>query len=131
MYELKSSRKSTRNKKIVARIKQQLIKRQEFFCVYFRVILCYHSHNRKVKSEKSILFRLLKNIIPKIFILFRKTTITPKNINQRIITNVLSVVKNGRSMLIAPNSFFAYKMFTNMDILLTFDDIRVIIEKIP
>ena len=31
MYELKSSRKSTRNKKIVARIKQQLIKRQEFF----------------------------------------------------------------------------------------------------
>ena len=52
MYELKSSRKSTRNKKIVARIKQQLIKRQEFFCVYFRVILCYHSHNRKVKLEK-------------------------------------------------------------------------------
>ena len=56
MYELKSSRKSTRNKKIVARIKQQLIKRQEFFCVYFRVILCYHSHNRKVKlDEKKIL----------------------------------------------------------------------------
>ena len=49
MYELKSPRKSTRNKKIVAWIKQQLIKRQEFFCVYFRVILCYHSHNRKVK----------------------------------------------------------------------------------
>ena len=49
MYQLKYSRKSTRNKKIVARIKQQLIKRQEFFCVYFRVILCYHSHNRKVK----------------------------------------------------------------------------------
>ena len=56
MYELKSPRKSTRNKKIVARIKQQLIERQEFFCVYFRVILCYHRHNRKVKlDEKKIL----------------------------------------------------------------------------
>ena len=54
MYELKYSRKSTRNKKIVARIKQQFIKKQEFFCVYFRVILCYHSHNRKEKKEKAI-----------------------------------------------------------------------------
>ena len=53
MYELKSSRKSTRNKKIVARIKQQSIKAQEFFCVYFRVSLCYHSHNRKVKLERN------------------------------------------------------------------------------
>ena len=51
MYELKYSRKSTRHKKIVARTKQQLKKVQEFFCVYFRVILCYHSHNRKVKLE--------------------------------------------------------------------------------
>ena len=55
MYELKSSRKSTRNKKIVARIKQQSIKAQEFFCVYFRVSLCYHSHNRKVKLEDKII----------------------------------------------------------------------------
>ena len=127
MYELKSSRKSTRNKKIVARIKQQLIERQEFFCVYFRVILCYHSHNRKVKLEKSILFRLLKNIIPKIFILFRKTTIAPKDKNQRILTKVLAVIKNDRGLLITPNSFFAYKMFTNMDILLTFSDTYAII----
>ena len=58
MYELKSSRKSTRNKKIVARIKQQLIKRQEFFCVYFRVILCNNGHNRKVKLESNILYIL-------------------------------------------------------------------------
>ena len=56
MYELKSSRKSTKHKKIVAQIKQQFIKKQEFFCVYFRVILCYHSHNRKVKLESCILF---------------------------------------------------------------------------
>lgn len=63
MYELKSSRKSTRNKKIVAQIKQQLIKRQEFFCVYFRVILCYHSHNRKGKLEKIVNFNI-SNIKP-------------------------------------------------------------------
>ena len=35
MYELKSSRKSTRNKKIVARLKQQLIKGKNFFAFTF------------------------------------------------------------------------------------------------
>ena len=39
--------------------------------------------------------------------------------------------KNEKEFGIQAEFFFAYKMFTNMDMMLTFDDERAIIEKIP
>ena len=57
MYELKPSRKSTRNKKFVARIKQQLIEGKNFFAFTFGLSYATIATTERENGDKHIEYK--------------------------------------------------------------------------